>query len=141
MYQPKLEYYLINAEDEVVKIIKMKKPQILSDHQKKCEWCQGSTCILHAHHYPKSKKEGGQETVNICPSCHCEFHYLITENNYKIKEEYEKYFEDAKKQKFRIIEYKKLLDKKDPKTTEYSNINFKMYIEDMIDERNDHILP
>lgn len=41
-----------------------------------CRWCEASTAILHKHHYPISESKGGTETIDICPSCHCEFHYL-----------------------------------------------------------------
>ena len=41
-----------------------------------CEWCGGSALIMHYHHFPIQKKDGGSETVSICPTCHCEFHSL-----------------------------------------------------------------
>lgn len=46
--------------------------------QRVCEWCHCNTFILHEHHYPIARKDGGEETVGICPSCHFEFHFLQT---------------------------------------------------------------
>ena len=45
-----------------------------NEGSKTCEWCGCKTSILHKHHYPVSKREGGKETVNICSNCHNEFH-------------------------------------------------------------------
>ena len=41
-----------------------------------CEWCGINTLITHSHHFPIQKKDKGIETVNICPTCHYEFHSL-----------------------------------------------------------------
>ena len=41
-----------------------------------CEWCNCKTVVLHKHHYPIPKSEGGTKTVSICPNCHHEFHYF-----------------------------------------------------------------
>lgn len=41
-----------------------------------CGWCTCQTVILQEHHYPISQKEGGTKTVQICGSCHAEYHYL-----------------------------------------------------------------
>lgn len=43
---------------------------------KVCSWCGCRTYILHRHHFPKRRKDGGQETVDICPNCHANFHFL-----------------------------------------------------------------
>ena len=42
----------------------------------KCAWCGTHTAILHDHHYPVKRSDGGTKTVSICPNCHTEFHYL-----------------------------------------------------------------
>lgn len=42
----------------------------------KCPWCGGRTLIPHEHHYPIPRVLGGIETINICSTCHSEFHYL-----------------------------------------------------------------
>ena len=42
-----------------------------------CEWCGTKTYAIQKHHYPISQKDGGEQTVNICPNCHFEYH-LIT---------------------------------------------------------------
>lgn len=39
-----------------------------------CEWCNVKTHILHEHHYPIQKKDGGSDVVKICPNCHCAYH-------------------------------------------------------------------
>jgi len=41
-----------------------------------CEWCGAITPVLEKHHHPIKARDGGQETVNICGSCHAEFHFL-----------------------------------------------------------------
>lgn len=41
-----------------------------------CEWCHGTTFCLHAHHFPIRKEHGGKNTVNICASCHAEYHFI-----------------------------------------------------------------
>ena len=51
-----------------------------------CEWCKCKTIILHEHHFPIPKKDGGNETVKICPNCHYEFHYLM-DYEYKLTDE------------------------------------------------------
>ena len=52
------------------------KEDIVNDsgEKKACEWCGCKTTILHKHHYPIPKRLGGKEVVNICPTCHYEFH-------------------------------------------------------------------
>ena len=42
-----------------------------------CEWCGTKTNVIHYHHYPIPKKDGGTEIVKICPNCHCEYHSII----------------------------------------------------------------
>ena len=32
--------------------------------------------LLHEHHYPITKNNGGTQTVGICATCHYEFHYM-----------------------------------------------------------------
>ena len=56
--------------------------------QKTCEWCGGTTAVLHSHHFPIRKEHGGVDTVDICPNCHAEYHaieglteYLINLNH------------------------------------------------------------
>ena len=48
----------------------------LSHKGRTCEWCGRESYLLHAHHYPIPKHEGGTETVKICPNCHCTYHSL-----------------------------------------------------------------
>lgn len=47
---------------------------------KTCEWCNKKTLILHNHHFPIPKGDGGTEIVKICPTCHFEYHLLIEGN-------------------------------------------------------------
>lgn len=42
-----------------------------------CAWCAISTLVLHSHHHPVPKFDGGTETVSICPNCHHEFHSIL----------------------------------------------------------------
>ena len=48
---------------------------------KTCSWCGCHTTTLHSHHYPIQKKDGGEETVDICGNCHHEYHSI----KFKIK--------------------------------------------------------
>jgi len=57
-------------------ILNHKNMEGLGIGNKVCEWCGGKSLVLHEHHYPIQKKDGGTETVNICPNCHYEFHHL-----------------------------------------------------------------
>jgi hypothetical protein len=41
-----------------------------------CSVCNINTEILHSHHYPIKKCDGGENTVLICANCHGEFHYI-----------------------------------------------------------------
>lgn len=45
-----------------------------TDKEHTCEWCGNKTSILHKHHFPIPKRQGGKEIVSICPTCHFEFH-------------------------------------------------------------------
>lgn len=49
-----------------------------------CEWCQGETLRLHSHHFPVSAKDNGEETVEICPNCHDEYHCLMDQKSYML---------------------------------------------------------
>lgn len=48
----------------------------ISNTDKVCEWCGNKSYVLQKHHFPIPAKDGGTETVNICPNCHYTFHYL-----------------------------------------------------------------
>lgn len=49
----------------------------MSHKGSKCEWCGQECYILNKHHFPISAKDGGTETVDICPNCHYTFHNII----------------------------------------------------------------
>lgn len=67
---------LIKLNDkEIVNILKNKNMKNIGIGDKVCNWCGCNTLKLHKHHYPISRKDGGTETVSICPNCHNEFHY------------------------------------------------------------------
>ena len=72
--------------DEILRILKSKNPQNC-DSKKICEWCNGRSYVLQKHHFPIKRCDKGKETVNICPNCHYEFHYL-SEVKYKFKNEF-----------------------------------------------------
>ena len=42
----------------------------------KCEWCGSMVHTLQKHHFPVSAKDGGKDIVEICGSCHADFHHL-----------------------------------------------------------------
>lgn len=75
------------SNEEILFIIQSKKPQFLEKATKICDWCCGTSFVLHSHHYPKKKSCGGETTVNICPNCHYEYHYL-SDITYRIKKEF-----------------------------------------------------
>lgn len=41
-----------------------------------CEWCGRKNYVLHEHHYPITKSNGGINTVKICPNCHTNYHQI-----------------------------------------------------------------
>jgi hypothetical protein len=65
----------MNEQYDIVILLKNKKLSGLGYGTLVCEWCKVSTTVLHKHHYPISKKFGGDEVVRICPNCHNEFHH------------------------------------------------------------------
>lgn len=60
----------------------------------RCEWCKGKTCILEEHHYPIPRSEGGAEIVQICGSCHREFHFLTSNRFFEWSEVLLQLFEE-----------------------------------------------
>jgi hypothetical protein len=52
-------------------------------HYERCSWCASPTVILHDHHYPIPRFEGGTDTVSICPQCHGEYHFLNDNKFYR----------------------------------------------------------
>jgi hypothetical protein len=41
-----------------------------------CLFCGYNKCYLDKHHYPIRAKNNGYKTINLCPNCHREFHFL-----------------------------------------------------------------
>ena len=41
-----------------------------------CLFCGWFNSSLDSHHYPIRSKDGGVDTIDICPNCHREFHTL-----------------------------------------------------------------
>ena len=87
------EFHLLNEfnfqEEVAVNLLKSKSPSIFNGHEGKfslCEWCNSQTLLLHKHHYPKRKKDGGKDVVKICANCHQEFHYMCDYKKYFMKE-------------------------------------------------------
>lgn len=68
--------------DEATKMCKAKIPQSFQNGDLYCQWCNSVTVILQQHHYPIPKSEQGKLTVDICASCHAEFHYLVSTSFY-----------------------------------------------------------
>ena len=75
------------SQQDILDILKSKKAQKIAGVTKICEWCQGSTYVLHSHHFPIRRCDGGTNAVNICANCHYEFHYL-SDVRFRIKNEY-----------------------------------------------------
>ena len=75
------------SEKEILWRMKVKTPQKLAGSRKNCDWCNAETLILHSHHYPVRKCDGGKETVSICANCHSEYHFL-SDVKYRFKNEF-----------------------------------------------------
>lgn len=58
------------------------KPAVIGVGNKQCSICKSITAQIHNHHYPIKACEGGTETIELCPNCHFEFHFM--EYNYEI---------------------------------------------------------
>jgi len=39
-----------------------------------CAWCLRQSPVMHSHHWPIARRDGGAETVEICPTCHATAH-------------------------------------------------------------------
>lgn len=62
---------------EIVRLLRAKAPQELSEGNAICNWCHGRTISLQSHHYPVSEKDGGTSTIDVCANCHFEYHTLL----------------------------------------------------------------
>lgn len=87
-------------EIDFLKLMNKKSLRGLGKGKYICEWCEINTNVIDEHHYPVPKKDGGKETVNICPNCHYEYHrfegkYFINEDEEMIAWMYEKSNEQA----------------------------------------------
>jgi len=58
----------LSDQDALSKIIKRGRP-----YNSGCYAC-GFSRYLHNHHYPVRQKDGGSQTIPLCPDCHSEFH-------------------------------------------------------------------
>lgn len=72
---------------DIVNLLKNKNMHGLGVGSSICQWCGVSTSVLHKHHYPTPKSEGGTETVAVCPNCHHEFHSMSDIPEYKVNTE------------------------------------------------------
>lgn len=72
-----------------------KSPYDLPFGDKICKWCRSITVILHYHHYPIKKSEGGTEIIGVCPSCHYEHHHLTDNSFYEPSDKLIQMFEDS----------------------------------------------
>lgn len=70
--------------NNLVEQLKAKNMKGLGFGNNECEWCNVKTSVLHKHHYPIPKSEGGTDIVNICPNCHHEFHYHTADMKLKL---------------------------------------------------------
>ena len=70
--------YLISqklSDDKAYKILKtIDRPDWVGGLE--CEWCGCRSISIQMHHFPIRRKDGGEETVNICAGCHTDFHAL-----------------------------------------------------------------
>ena len=76
-------YLKCYIDKKILKPKEIKNVILKGDNKNKtCEWCNNKVAILQEHHYPVLRKDGGTETVSICPNCHYTYHHL--ENSYDI---------------------------------------------------------
>jgi hypothetical protein len=78
------------SEEKIISSLKAKNPVSIPDpiyKMNRCEWCESQSYILHKHHYPIPRSLGGEEVINICPNCHCEYHFLLDNTFYTFNEE------------------------------------------------------
>ena len=75
------------SEEKIVELLKTKNLSNTGLGNNKCLWCKCNTLITNLHHYPISKANKGTELVEICPTCHYEFHSL--QNAFIVKKSYE----------------------------------------------------
>ena len=69
-------------------VVHGKRPQYWQNPgAQKCQWCKGTTAVLHEHHYPIRNVDGGIDTVSICPNCHAEYHSIESSREYKLNTE------------------------------------------------------
>ncbi len=78
-----------NLEDsEILSLLENKEQVQLTKSgafpEYRCWWCKGISYVLRQHHYPIPKSEGGTDTIDICGSCHAEFHFLKTLKIYSL---------------------------------------------------------
>jgi hypothetical protein len=73
------ENYYIEASASTPE--QLKRMVIECNKSEVCEWCGDKVFMLHEHHYPIPKREGGEDTVRICPNCHSTFHQLEIKRN------------------------------------------------------------
>lgn len=70
--------------EEAKTICQGKQPSITEGFDLFCEWCGSSTIVLQSHHFPIPRSLGGQSAVQICPSCHYEYHHLVEQGFFKL---------------------------------------------------------
>jgi hypothetical protein len=74
-------------DEEIISHLKNKTPTLIKNkinHLYECSWCLSQSYVIHAHHHPIRKCNGGIQTIKICANCHFEFHYLSERKVYKI---------------------------------------------------------
>ena len=62
------------SSEQIVTILKNKNLKGTGIGFSTCSWCGIKTTSIQKHHYPISRADGGKELVEICPTCHYEFH-------------------------------------------------------------------
>ena len=64
----------ILSPEQIAEILQSKRTEEIGQYV--CEWCGSKTLLLHRHHFPVSKLNGGKDIVKICGTCHYEYHHL-----------------------------------------------------------------
>ncbi len=80
-------FSLLSPEQIKQKVIESKTFQKGSlPGAKACSWCSYETLVLHEHHYPVRREDGGEKVVAICPNCHAEYHAIEGSSAYRFSD-------------------------------------------------------
>lgn len=65
------------SNEEKISMLKSKNLHGKGIGTHKCTWCGLNTFAMHKHHWPIQKEKGGVDVIDLCPTCHMEYHSNI----------------------------------------------------------------